>query len=493
MSAQGRAFLSWLLWAVTVVVLCQQVAAHVRSDGVPISGNDFPAFYCAGTAVLAHADPYAVEPLRSCEHALPQGSDLPRQYVTPAPLPPYALDLFALLAELPYRIAAWIAFGILGAGFIWLAVALGRVTQLPSGAIAASLLFSAGLSSLVFGQIPSLATLAVVLCGAALVRGDDARAALWAAAATIEPHIGAPVAISLFLFRPAARAWLLGFGALCAAASVLAVTPHGALAYLTTVLPAHARAELLTVDQFSLSHLLAIAGASDRMALALGTISYLLTLALGVVAASAASRRLDVAALAFIPAATSLLAGTFVHQIELVAALPAAFLCISRGTPALAWTGRLVVAVVAAVPFIVALENRPLVDALALFCAGGALIGAVPFGETLDFTHTLGGFVLAASVVAFPLAVEHVTLPTLAPRAPIAATLPASSDASDNWGAYLRSDPRYATPRLDAEAAKLPVWLGLLALLSVTLGTVMARLGPTTQPAWDPRPRIHLS
>lgn len=493
MSARGRALLSWLLWAVTVAVLCQQVAGAVRKSGVPIAGNDFPAFYCAGSAILAHANPYAVEPLRSCEHALPNGSDIPRQYVTPAPLPPYALDVFALLAELPYRVAAWLAFAVLCGACIWLARALARLTTLPSGAIASALLFSAGLSSLVFGQLPPLVTLAVVLCGVSLVRGDDVLAAFWAAAATIEPHVGAPVALSLFLLRPASRGWLVGFGALAVAASILAVTPQGALAYLTVVLPAHAHAELLTVDQFSLSHVLAIAGVSDKMALATGTLSYLLTLALGVVAASAASRRLDVAAIAYIPAATSLLAGTFVHQIELVAALPAAFLCIARGTPALAWTGRFLVAVIAAVPFTVAMENRPLVDALALFCAGGALIGAVPFGETLDFTHTLGGFVLAASVVAFPLAIEHVTLPAIPSRVPVVATLPASNDASDNWGAYLRSDPRYATPRLDAEVSKLPVWLGLLGLLGVTLGTVMARLGPGTQPAWDPRPRIHLS
>ncbi len=491
MGAKSRAVFSWVLWAIVALVFAQQLAGIVRGYGVPVAGNDFPAFYCGGKAVLEHANPYAVEPLRSCEHALPHGSDLPQQYVTPAPLPPYALDLFALLAELPYPVAAVIAFAVLLACAVWLSLSLARVTQLPSGAIACSLLLSAGLASIVFGQIPIVATLAVVLCGAALLRGDDTVAALWAAVATIEPHLGLPVALSLFVLRPATRGWLVGLGLLCAAAAVLAVTPQTALHYLTIVLPAHAHAELLTVDQFSLSHVLARFGVPSGIALLAGSLSYLLTLALGVVAANAASRRLGVAALAYVPAAAALFAGTFVHQIQLVAALPAAFLCVGRGAPALAWTGRLVIAVVAAAPFTIALEHRPVIDALALFCAGGALAGAIPRGETLYFRHTLGGFVLAAACVAFPLAVQHLHLPTYAAPAPVA--LPRSNDASDNWGAYLRSDPRYATLRLGAEASKIPVWLGLAALILMTLGAGTVRQGQRTQDLWDSRPRITLT
>jgi len=145
-----------------------------------------------------------------------------------------------------------------------------------------------------------------------------------------------------------------------------------------------------------------------------------------------------------------------------------------------------------AVPFTVAMEHRPAIDALALFCAGGALVAAVPSGMRLDLTYALSGFVLAAACVAFPLAVQHVTLAQPAPPI-VAQPLPKSNDASDNWGAYLRSDPRYATPRIDAEASKIPVWLGLAALLAATLGMGFARLGPRTQAVWDPRPRIHLS
>ena len=493
MSASARATLSSLLWGASVLVFAVHVAGLVRAGGVPISGNDFPAFYCAGKALVAHADPYAIEPLRSCEHALPRGSDLPDAYVTPAPLPPYALDLFALLAQLPYRAAAWLAFAVLALASIVLAVALARVTGIPSGAIACSLLLSAGLASVVFGQIPPLVTLAIVLCGLALLRGDDAAASVCAAGAMIEPHVGLPVAASLFFLRPATRGWLAGFALLFAAASALAVTPHGAIEYVAQVLPAQARAELLAVDQFSLSHVLARAGATERVALALGTLSYLLTLVLGVLAANLASRRLDVAAIAYVPAAIALLAGTFVHEIQLVAALPAAYLCIARGTSPLAWAGRFVVAVVATMPFTIATDHRPLLDAFALFAGTGALVGAIPIGDPFDVFPALGGFVLAAACVAFPLAVERVALPQLPARVAVRTPAATDGDASDNWGAYLHSDPRYDAPRLDAEVSKLPVWLGLLTLLASLLGMGMAGLGPRTQAAWDPRPRIHLT
>ncbi|HEY9084803.1 MAG TPA: glycosyltransferase 87 family protein [Candidatus Tyrphobacter sp.] len=492
MTANARAIVSALLWIACTAVFAEQVAGVVRVTGTPISGNDFPAFYCAGQAIAQHQDPYTVEPLRTCEHALPHGSDLPARYVTPAPLPPYALDVFALLAQLPYRLAAWLWFGLLTAACAWLAFTIARVTRLPSGAIACALLLSAALASALSGQIPPLAALAIALCGAALLSGDDALAAICAAGATIEPHVGLATALALFFFRPRTRGWLIGAGLAFAGLSILAVTPHGVLEYFASVLPAQARAELLSADQFSLSHVLARVGFADRVAMLGGSASYVAMLALGLAAARAAERRLDAAAIAYVPAAAALFGGVFVHEIQLVAALPAAFLVIARGSPAFAWFGRLLVAAVAAVPFTVAAEHRPIVDALALFCASGALVATVPFDEPIDFATALGAFVLSAACVALPLLAQRVTLP--APTSIAApATLPRSNDAGDNWGAYLRSDPRYSALHPDAEVAKLPVWLGLGALILAAFGLGRSRQGPMTQPAWDPRPRIHVS
>jgi hypothetical protein len=493
MTPKSRALFSALLWVGCVAVFGQHVAGIVRANGVPIAGNDFPAFYCAGKAVVARADPYAVEPLRACEHALPHGSDLPARYVTPAPLPPYALDLFALLAQLPYRVAAWLWFALIAAACAWLALTIARVTRLPSGAVACALLLSAGLGSVVFGQIPPLATLAIALCGAALAVGDDVLAAVLAAAATIEPHVGLPVALALFFFRPATRGWLVASAAGAVELSILAVGLHGTVSYLVTALPAQAHAELVTADQFSLSHVLSLIGIPDRVALLGGTASYLFMLLAGLIAASFASRHIGEAALAYVPAAVVLLGGTFIHEIQLVAALPAAFLLVSRGSPFASWCGRFLVAAIAAVPFVVAGEHSPLVDILALLCATGALVATAPLENVIEFPAALGSFVLAALCVAFPLVAQHVSPPQAFVADPTPAAAPITGDAGDNWGAYLRSDPRYTALHLDEEAAKIPVWLGLASLLVAAFSTGRLREGLKPQRVWASRPRIPVS
>ena len=80
---------------------------HVGSPRVAGFLIDFRAFYCAGAALDAGADPYRAEPLRSCEvaawEAFPAGYP---EVAVPAPLPGYALTPFALLARLPYGVAA---------------------------------------------------------------------------------------------------------------------------------------------------------------------------------------------------------------------------------------------------------------------------------------------------------------------------------------------------------------------------------------------------
>ena len=69
--------------------------------------GDFRAFYCAGAAVGERANPYVNEPLHDCEtHTQPPESAQIRQVTVPAPLPPYALLGFVLLARLPFLIAA---------------------------------------------------------------------------------------------------------------------------------------------------------------------------------------------------------------------------------------------------------------------------------------------------------------------------------------------------------------------------------------------------
>lgn len=468
MTATMRSRLSVLLWVACAIVFSVQTAHVVRASGTPIAGNDFPAFYCAGAALAAHAGPYTLEPLRTCEHAIAHGSDLPAQYVTPAPLPPYALDLFAAIAALPYREAAWLWFAVVTAACVLLAVTVGRVSSVPSGAVAVALLLPAALGSASIGQIPPLATCAIALSGLALLAAEDGLAAILACAATMEPHIGIPAALSLFFFRPRTRWWLVSCGAAAACVCIATVGAHGTAYYFVSVLPAQARAELMSSDQFSLSHVLTIAHVPATIALLGGSLSYLAALAAGIIAAPHCARRLGDAALTYVPCAAVLVGGTFVHQIQLIAALPAAFLFMARASDPQRWAGRCAAAAIAAAPFTLLSEHRLQVYGLGFICACAALWVAVePDGKQLK--NFVGSLALAGCCVALPAEAAHEAHALPLPRVATIA-MPGGSDASDNWSAYLRSDPRYAAFRAGAELAKLPAWLGLAALLAASLG-----------------------
>ena len=104
------------------------------------SGGDFVAFYCAGKIATSGADPYRVEPLRACEHALDSlGAAASASDVTPAPLPGYSLALFGLLARLPYSIALGVWYLVLLASLCVAAWTLTRITRLPWYVVLAAL------------------------------------------------------------------------------------------------------------------------------------------------------------------------------------------------------------------------------------------------------------------------------------------------------------------------------------------------------------------
>ena len=87
------------------------------ADGPITNPTDFRAFYCGGAALARGANPYRVEPLRSCEReTLAQsGLHMDERHVLPAPFPPYALLAFAAFSVLPFRTATeiWLALDLL--------------------------------------------------------------------------------------------------------------------------------------------------------------------------------------------------------------------------------------------------------------------------------------------------------------------------------------------------------------------------------------------
>jgi hypothetical protein len=497
-------FISVILWVIFAVVVARQTATVIHASGVPIAGNDFAAFYCGGEAVLTRTDPYLVEPLRTCEHGIPHGSTLPAQYVTPTPQPGYTLGVFSLLALMPYRTAAYLAYFLLIAVCIAIAIVVAKAAGVPSGAVALALLVSGVFASGTYGQIPPICALGVALAGLALVRHQYTLATIAAAIAMIEPHTGVATAIALFCFAPRTRIPLAVSGLVLAAISIAAIGFHANVEYFIRVLGEHAHAELFSNDQYSLSHLLA-RYTSENFAVTAGTLSFILMLAIGLLLARKAARMLDSdACIAYVPAAATLLGGTFLHEPQLIVALPAAFLFAMRGQGIVAFAGRFLLIVIAAAPFTAFAEHTRNALLLATLIAILSSLATVHLGVAREnFTKLAVASVLltlfaiglpfigmsltqlpASAFAATPAAViSAAAIRTATTVGPSNAQLTAAevigpdAQASVNWGAYSRWDPQYSTAVPGTDRAKVSFWLALVLFLGVIVltGTGPAR------------------
>ncbi len=209
-----------------------------------------------------------------------------------------------------------------------------------------------GLYDLGFGEPTPIAAGLLALGAERAARGAWPAAGALVGLAMIEPHLVLPAFLALLLFAPRARAALLATAAALALVSLATVGLAENLEYFTRVLPAQLASEIHWRSQFSLTHLLALLGASDRVAAAAGSASYALMLVLAVWAGRRLARAGDQpAALVLIPPAVGLIAGGFSHDNQILTAVGATILVASlRGIPralalvpllcfALAWTG----------------------------------------------------------------------------------------------------------------------------------------------------------
>ena len=90
--------------------------------------GDFKAFYCAGSVVAHHQDPYVAQPLGTCEATrnLPWMKSHMPTGALPAPLPGYEIALFIPFALLPLPIASAVWFLVSAAALIVGIVLLAR-------------------------------------------------------------------------------------------------------------------------------------------------------------------------------------------------------------------------------------------------------------------------------------------------------------------------------------------------------------------------------
>ncbi len=426
---------------------------------------DFADFYCAGAALDRGADPYRYEPLHSCEHAVNVSAAYradPRRIV-PAPLPPYDFPPFMLAARLNFsgaRVIGAIAIAAAVAASIW---GLALVTA-PLDVAALALLLPAGYVLLNAGQVVPFALAALVFCGVALARRQDRLAGVLAGLTLIEPHLGLPVCAAMFCWVARSRLGVLATALVLAGLGALIVGGSGVTEYVGRVLPAQAAAETGYVYQYSLTYLLASFGLPHATALIAGEFSYAAMLGLGVWLGRRVALRLDRPELiAYLPGACGVIAGPYVHMVDLSFAIPAALVLASAlaGWPRNLAVGSLCLL---AVPWILVWITKK------LFLAALVVVAALLLRLRASAAATLTMFVaIAASIY----------LLELVPPAVFAATTPGLYSAGDlaqqAWSAYVA---QLGNENVSWFIVKLPTWIALGGMLAAAFAAPRSQRVP---------------
>jgi hypothetical protein len=426
---------------------------------------DFGDFYCAGSALDRGADPYRYEPLHTCEHRVNTGSPytVDRKRVIPAPLPPYDFPPFALAARLSVS-AARIVDATLIVLALTAAVAGLALISIPLDVAALALLLPAGYVLLAAGQVVPFAFVALVFCGVALARGRMPLAGLLAALTLIEPHLGLPVCAAMLAWVPRCRIALAATTFALIGIGLLMVGSAATIEYVRAVLPAQGAAETGYAYQYSLTYALRTLATPAWAALLAGEISYGIVLLLGVWLGGRTARSLQRPELvAYLPAAGAIIAGAYVHMVDLPFAIPAAlvFATTLQGRPRAIAVAALILL---AIPWIPVWISKKLF--LATLFVVATLLARLRAGLTFSFA-------------VFAVVAASIYLLELAPPAPLIATtigIFTSDDLAQRaWAASVAS---LGTPSLTWFAVKIPTWAALGGVLAAAAGALRAQGRP---------------
>jgi hypothetical protein len=422
---------------------------------------EFREFYCAGLALDRGADPYRYEPLHSCEHAvdLSAAYRTDRRRIVPAPLPPYDFPPYMLAARFDFstaRVITGLAIVIAVAATIAAIVFVGVPIELAALAFA----LPGGFLLLTAGQIVPFALLALVLAGVALSHHRRSLASFFAALTLIEPHLGLPVCAAMMIWVPESRRGVLTMSLILAGIAALVVGLAGIAEYVTQVLPAQAAAETNYVYQYSLTYLLRTLGVRAAPALAIGEASYFSMLVLGVGIASRAARVTSRPELiAYLPAACSVVAGPYVHMVDMVFAIPAALVL------AISLRGRSKNLAMAAL-CILAIPWIPVWITKKLFLATLFVVAALLLRLRAGPAVSIATFVsIALAIYVFEL------MPPAAFSGMTPSPLSPSDLAQNGWHAYVDTLTGAAANPLWL-FIKVPTWLGLIAMFAAAFAAI---------------------
>jgi hypothetical protein len=451
-------FITLLTVVLAIVIAFTQ---HLRHPNAPTAIDnfalDFRVIYCASEAARHGQDPYLVEPLRSCEHRVGLEPNEPAWSVTPLPLPSYAIALFLPLSLLPFAFAKALYLIIMLLSISLAAAVLGAILRAPTLGVYWAFGSMVVALNLLYGEPVPLAIGALCLAGYLLELGKPRSAAVVAALAAVQPHLALPALVALLIFRPQARVTLLAALAVLAAVGLATLGLDHNLEYFTTVLPLHARAELLANDQFGLSRVLYLMGAAPQLALTLGSVSYAFMAIAGLVFARRFADTLErPALLVLFPVAAVTLGGAFIHDVQIAAALPAMLLLAERS-----WLPRIGIALLAVLWW-----DTLLADLYRVVLAA--------IGTTIVFLPRMSLRVRIAWLVGAP-AVGLLLLLALPPEPGYSyetfgtpnPAVRASDPASLAWRWRIALSPGRTTPSVRIELEKVPVWLALGLLFFV--------------------------
>jgi hypothetical protein len=427
-------------------------------------------WYCAAEIVSRHRDPYLVEPLRACEHRLAT-IGFQSWAVAPFPLPGYTLALMWPLLKLPFFVGklAWI--GIVFAALCISAWSLSRLTGLWFSTVLLIFAPTIGLLNVEYGGLEPVGIAALCLAAVAFERNRASIGGALTVVAMIEPHLGLPAVVAVFLLIPRARLAIVAGGIVLALASVAVLGWPTVVEYVRVILPAQSGGEaVMSVYQYSLTHVLHVLGAPAKVATTAGSIWYLGTIALGTFAAARIRARYGRAsAIALVPVAISLFGGLYVHNHQITAALPGALLLAT-----LPLRGRwLAIAAVALLAFPWQFDTRSQEAAAA--CGVCAAVFALT--PKLPAAIRLATAALASEAFflfrLLPRVLPHHRFPHAGPPPFIGP----SELATVAWTKYLIWFPGRTTESAATLVTKIPWWLALFALTLVTLSVVFERTG----------------
>jgi hypothetical protein len=477
----GVIMLCMLLMFAQIVFSAWKDPAESNSRHTNVA-TDFKAFYCAGATVNAGGNPYLVAPFQRC--GTPAGSALPtflHTGVYAAPLPPYDVAAFRLIALLPFYVAA-LVWLVLSFAVLSLAVVLvARMSGIAPLGVFAALAMTTYLTNLAWGQIVPMVVGALTIAAFALRSRNHVLAGAACIITLLEPHIGFAVCLAVFLWAPKTR-WTIAIGcALFGALSIATVGVSTVVDYFRIVLPLQAIAEAPATYQYSLTWLMYILGASEALAVKIGSVSYVFAAALALWLARAVSRHLKAPEfIAFVPAGVVVFGGPFVHttqtSISILLGLMLIGLVSERAKLPLLWAG-----VLLQVP-----------DWFVDPSASNALFRSFRFESMLAIAVTAffilnvrpwRRFATAAAVSLLYLAISFsiLHLPDSTIRRPASAStysreLGTGRDYTTGvWGVAVRADTASSDSTIVSLAFKIPIWAGLLCIIVSSLSLALTR------------------